>query len=366
MSYGSVASDKRYQYNLMEYPTKPNILQLLEEHNSSPPSYSAVLAEKYYQEQKQQKQHFTKAEELDVLLHSMRKSMQDTELMILSYRHCHQRLELQNQYLLQKLEESLASAPIDTTISFDTELEEDYQKNASDSLNRMNESLEKLIEEAKHSLDARVSLYHNSDFLLKKSRSCPSLQSEDNSVDPIEIDLQLKQKKRFLYSQWRLAIAMRQLTETIQHSDPDTSHIMHHHVHHVYHHQRKYNTAQEKQDIVIQENVDVKIIPLPPKNTKMLQSATSLTSLFKYVVGELIAVPQPITQQTNKPKAITSTTVKYRTMFFSTLLLLLPQRHENFWTRRSRLLQSKWKLRHEYPLWIQRAHLFMYILKLII
>ncbi|OBZ82326.1 hypothetical protein A0J61_09625 [Choanephora cucurbitarum] len=171
------------------------MLRLLQDYNCSPPSYSAVLAEKYHQSQ--QVQEIRESQELDTLLYSMRKSMQDTVLLISSYKYYYERLRLQNQFFLQKLQEDSETANLATTRKeVLIEVEQEYRQDADDSLNRMNESLEKLIEEAEQSLNTRISLSSNPDPI-------------DSSLDNVRDDRQYK--RRYLYTQWKLAITLRQL-----------------------------------------------------------------------------------------------------------------------------------------------------------
>ncbi|KAG2228689.1 hypothetical protein INT48_001722 [Thamnidium elegans] len=107
-----------------------------------------------------------------------------------------------------------------------------HEKDANDSLTRMNQSLEKLIQEAETSLNTHLTLDSNS-YSLKRSNSCPrftttilpqSRRKSDVSISLMQQELfekqgqiQLQQQqRRYLHSQWKLAMAMKQLVQTVQ------------------------------------------------------------------------------------------------------------------------------------------------------
>ncbi|KAI9361829.1 hypothetical protein BD770DRAFT_408313 [Pilaira anomala] len=104
------------------------------------------------------------------------------------------------------------------------------EKDANDSLNRMNQSLEKLIQEAETSLNTHLTLDTNS-YTLKRSSSCPRFtttilpqtrRKSDFDISSMQQDfidkqgqIQLQQQqRRYLHSQWKLAMAMKQLIQT--------------------------------------------------------------------------------------------------------------------------------------------------------
>ncbi|CAO3655760.1 unnamed protein product [Mucor fragilis] len=334
---------------------------------------------------------------MDHLLQSMKRSMKDTQFMLKSYQQCCQRLELKNQTLLLSLknEQSLLS-DIDTT-SFDftpAQSDQSYQKHTNDSLNRMNQSLRHLITEAEISLNTRLSSFDapavdHSPKSLRKTKSCPRL------------DKQLQQKKRYLYSQWKLATTMKQFIETVQNTTRDKrldadiiteeAAVVHHHYHHIHHHH--YHHPNYTQTIET-------TLPSPPSNyqrtssapflptssavagpPKMLRSASSLTSLFKYAidtVGGFIpqSPPSSITTDMPQTKPIITTTktatlpnisTLHRAMFMTTVLIVRKFNYSLLWIRRGKQVETYWKSRPRHAhLLRNKAHLLWYILQLFV
>lgn len=254
-----------------------------------------------------------------------------------------------------------------STIPFDYILDQSEQLDMNDSLNRMNEALLKLIQEAQSSLNTR--------YLqppLKKSQSCPTFNSEES---------QLLQKKRYLHSQWKLTIAMKQFIETVHNNkytpvQPETvaNTTIHHHHHHHYYHKQPTSIPEEieEEEEEDKEEEEAKVVEeekLPANTTikhKPLSKAMSLSSFFKYAVN---TVNELIPQQAKEVpvKVIESKTIKHRMMFLCTIVI---SQKFNFkrtiWITRSRILLNHWKQRQNlYTMWITKSKLFFYVIQFV-
>ncbi|KAL7323745.1 hypothetical protein PS15p_210358 [Mucor circinelloides] len=395
LSYDFVVSEFRHY----DYQSTFNNKQT-DANTSSPPSYSAVLAEKY---QQQCATWDKKLREMDHLLQSMKRSMKDTQFMLKSYQRCCQRLELKNQTLLLNLKNELSLlSDIDTT-SFDfiaTQSDQSYQEhNTNDSLNRMNQALQRLIREAEISLNTRLSSFDapvvdQPPTSLRKSKSCPRL------------DKRLQQKKRYLYSQWKLATTMKQFIETVQNTTKEKKHessikenaVIHHHHHHIhhhyYHHHHHHHTYTDVVETTLssspsnsRQSPSTPPLASPPSTItgppKMLRSASSLTSLFKYAidtVGGFIPQSPPSSIATDMPqtkpiikttKTTTSSNLSkptlHRAMFLSTILMMRKFNYSSLWIRRGNQVETYWKSRPRYDNLLRKeAQLLWYILQLFI
>lgn len=241
------------------------------------------------------------------------------------------------------------------------------EKDANDSLNRMNQSLEKLIQEAETSLNTHLTLDTNS-YTLKRSNSCPRFtttilpqtrRKSDFDISSMQQDfidkqgqIQLQQQqRRYLHSQWKLAMAMKQLIQTVQNiieSNNNIQVVHHHHYHHVYHHYENSSTITEE-IIITQSEHD---LPIPIKKT------TSFTSLFKQAFNSNLLFPPKTTQVVTL-----SETVKLRTMFLATLVLSQRFNKKPIWIKRGHLLLSRWRQRSkaQYNLWTNRSRLLHFI-----
>lgn len=208
----------------------------------------------------------------------------------------------------------------------------------NESLNRMNASLQRLIQEAQSSLNSR---YHQPAASLKKSQSCPTFSS------------QLQQKKRYLHSQWKLTIAMKQFLETVNNSNTfeDTTTI--HHYHHHHHHHHYYHTSST--------------------NNNNNLSSLSLSSFIKYAVNTVTdLIPQQNNNNNNNTlfptinATIQSKPIKHRMMFLCTIVI--SQKFTNLlWSKRSRLLSNHWRQNrpHLYHKWMHKSKLFFYVIHLV-
>jgi hypothetical protein len=202
----------------------------------------------------------------------------------------------------------------------------------------MNNSLEKLIQEAESSLKTRPSLHQES-----KSRFIKSSTSTN------KLKLQ-QQKNRYLYSQWKLAIAMKQLLSTVQKQESTTNDQQVHHYHHIHHHHYHH--------IYVDNTIAQEVIHKEPTNI----STSSISSFFKYaldIVGGFI--PSLSSNSSKLPKS-----VKYRTIFLSSLLILQRYNKRNLWIRRGQYLMHAWKSRrfYLYTHWVQKAHLLHFMLQI--
>lgn len=231
-----------------------------------------------------------------------------------------------------------------------------YQKDANDSLTRMNHSLEKLIQEAEMSLNTRPSYAY-----MKKSRSCPKFTNKSELVDKTRQTHQRQQKKRYLESQWRLSIAMRQFIETVQNTSDEKVQVVqhqhiHHHYHHVYHHYD--NTTSIKKGFVITQQEEEEPIK------KMTRSPSSLQSLFKYALHTV-----GIINQAEKPVEVAthlSQSVKVRSMFLATLLIMQKFNKKPIWIRRGNMISARWKSKQrQWTLWIKTSRLLFFVLYLL-
>lgn len=229
-----------------------------------------------------------------------------------------------------------------------------YQKDANDSLTRMNHSLENLIQEAEMSLNTRPHAY------IKKSRTCPKFTTKSESADKTRQTQQRQQKKRYLQSQWKLAIAMKQFLETVQNTTEDKVHIVqhnhiHHHYHHVYHHYENTTSIQEENYVITQKKEPVK---------KLTRSPSSLQSLFEYALHTVGIIPQA-----EKPVVVTthlSQPIKFRAMFLATLLILKKFNKNPIWIRRGNMISTRWKSnQRQYSLWTKKSRLLFFILYLL-
>lgn len=230
-----------------------------------------------------------------------------------------------------------------------------YQKDANDSLTRMNHSLEKLIQEAEMSLNTRPHAY------MKKSRSCPKFTYKTELIDKNRQIQQRQQKKRYLQSQWKLAISMKQFVQAVQNTTDDNNiqavqhHHIHHHYHHVYHHYEKSTSIQEEKFILSQQEEPVK---------KMTRSPSSLQSLFKYALHTVGIIPQA-------EKAVVVTThksIKFKTMFLATLLILQKFNKKPIWIKRGNIISIQWNQKskqRQWILWIKTSRLLFFILYLL-
>lgn len=261
----------------------------------------------------------------------------------------------------------------------------------------MNQALQRLIMEAELSLNTRLSSFDapaavdHSLKALRKTKSYPRL------------DKQLQQKKRYLYSQWKLATTMRQFIETVQNTTREKKlessiteeAVVHHHYHHIHHHH--YHHHHHHHDYT--QIMDAPLPSSPPSNTqqtpltppspfvtsppKMLQSASSLTSLFKYAidtVGGFIPQSPPSSIATDMPQAkpiITtakaatvshaSKATLHRAMFLSTVLMMRKFNYSSLWIRRGNQVETYWKSRPRHAhLLGDRAQLLWYILQLFV
>jgi hypothetical protein len=228
--------------------------------------------------------------------------------------------------------------------------EQIYQQDADDSLVRMNISLEKLIREAESSLQTHLSLPEPSTSNLRKN-----VPQEDISLnDEYKLKSQ-QQKNRYLYSQWKLAFTMKQLLSTVQHQEHTIhDHQIHHYHHHIHHH-IYHHADTKKSHASVQE---------PIYNSSSDKSIFPLTSLFKYAmdaVGGLIP-QQPLFSN----RSALSKSVKYRTIFLSSLLILQRYNKHHLWIRRSQYLILTWKSRRFqlYTQWVQKAHLLHFMLQI--
>lgn len=283
------------------------------------------------------------------------------------------------------------------TTSFDivpNQSEQTYQNHTNDSLNRMNQSLQNLIKEAESSLNTRLSTFdalvdHSSttSSRLRKTKSCPKL------------DKQLQQKKRYLYSQWKLAITMKQFIETVQittkekkleskiantiiENNNTTIHHHHHHIHHIHHHHHHHHHYHDYFNVIetTSQTLPSNTQTPPPVPPKMLRSASSLTSLFRYAIdtvgGFIPQSPPSITDmpQTKPTAIITKTTISatnlskstlHRTMFLSTILIIRKLNYSSLWIHRGNQMLTRWKSHPQYNPWMHRGQLLWYILQLV-
>ncbi|KAG2205274.1 hypothetical protein INT47_009539 [Mucor saturninus] len=307
--------------------------------DSCPPSYLEVLAEKFQQQQQQQQQQCTTWDK-----------KADTRLVMNSFNYCCQKLEHLEQKLIS-ISEIYSDTTFDNILS---QSDQAYQKDANDSLTRMNHSLEKLIQEAEMSLNTRPHAY------MKKNRTCPNFTTKSESADKIRQTQQRQQKKRYLQSQWKLAIAMKQFVETVQNTTDNKiqtiqhNHI-HHHYHHHYHHYENTTSIQEEAFMITQEEEPVK---------KMTRSSSSLQSLFKYALHTVGIIPQ-----VEKPVVVTthlSQPTKFRTMFLATLLILKKFNKSPIWIQRGKMISTQWKSKHrQWSLWTKRSRLLFFVLYLL-
>ncbi|KAI8080934.1 hypothetical protein BDF21DRAFT_418082 [Thamnidium elegans] len=242
-----------------------------------------------------------------------------------------------------------------------------HEKDANDSLTRMNQSLEKLIQEAETSLNTHLTLDSNS-YSLKRSNSCPrftttilpqSRRKSDVSISLMQQELfekqgqiQLQQQqRRYLHSQWKLAMAMKQLVQTVQNiieTNNNVQVVHHHHYHHVYHHYENSSTITE--EIIITESEHDLSIPI--------KKTTSLTSLFKQ------AFYSAVYQSSKSTEMIAlSESAKLRAMFLATLIFSQRFNVKPIWIKRGHLLLSRWKKRSkaQYNLWTNRSRLLHFI-----
>ncbi|CAO3635445.1 unnamed protein product [Mucor hiemalis] len=331
------------------------------------------------------------------------------------------RLKFKNQSLLSELQQRMVSFSemnSDDTITYDSHSEKIYQRNVNDSLTRMNLSLEKLIEEAEASLSTRLSL-HADPHLLRRSRSCPkfttkrnefkrrnsssssfSLEEDGNNAHESERQLKAQQqKRRYFHSQWKLAIAMKSLVQTVQKStihetkavEPQTldknvvvHHHIHHHYHHVYHH---YNDNIKEIEVPLKEIkpeasdlMECKLTVVPNKSQEvplnsvgasmMRRDSSSLSSLFKYALhtaAGMISEPRsPKASVKNITKHIPRP-VKIRTIFVATVLILQKYNKTAVWTNRGNFLLSRWSQisKQQCDLWIRHSHLLHLVIQLV-
>ncbi|KAI8380346.1 hypothetical protein BD560DRAFT_444668 [Blakeslea trispora] len=339
--YEFIEGSKQYSDVYFSAMERPSVLRLLQDYNCSPPSYSAVLAEKYHQSQ--QVQEIRESQELDTLLYSMRKSMQDTELLISSYKYYYQRLALQNQFFLQKLQESSEAACFATTRKeVFVEVEQECRKDADDSLNRMNQSLEKLIEEAEQSLNTHIFSTSDPDVISS---------SLDDAELPFRNDLQVQHRKRYLYAQWKLAATIRQLLNMMREKQQISS---------PYRKVNQYPMCSQPNSSNHLNN------SAPPRKDvpKTLKTKPSLTSIFEDMVKDFMVAP-PQRPHKLKFKVTKSKAVKYRIMFFSTALIaksFVAKQRGRFVHQ----IHSKWKSRSQYNLWMDQVRLFIYTFHFII
>ncbi|GAA5797136.1 hypothetical protein HPULCUR_002515 [Helicostylum pulchrum] len=244
-----------------------------------------------------------------------------------------------------------------------------HEKDANDSLTRMNQSLEKLIQEAETSLNTHLTLDSNS-YSLKRSNSCPRFtttilpQTRRKSVVSVssmqqelfekqgQIQLQ-QQQRRYLHSQWKLAMAMKQLVQTVQNIIETNSNVQvvhHHHYHHVYHHYENSSTITE--EIIITESEHD--LSMPP-----IKKVASLTSLVKQAFYSAVYQSSKSTEMATT----LSESAKLRTMFLATLIFSQKFNVKPIWIQRGHLLLSRWKKRSKAQcnLWTNRSRLLHFI-----
>lgn len=242
-----------------------------------------------------------------------------------------------------------------------------HEKDANDSLNRMNQSLEKLIQEAETSLNTHLTLDSNS-YSLKRSNSCPrftttilpqtrrksdvsvSLMQHELFEKQAQIQLQ-QQQRRYLHSQWKLAMAMKQLVQTVQNiieTNNTVQVVHHHHYHHVYYHYENSSTITE--EIIITESEHDLSIPI--------RKTASLTSLVKQAFYSAVYQSNKSTEM-----ATLSESAKLRTMFLATLIFSQKFNVKPIWIKRGHLLLYRWKKRSkaQYNLWTNRSRLLHFI-----
>jgi hypothetical protein len=267
----------------------------------------------------------------------------------------------------------------------------------------MNQSLEKMIEEAETSLNTNLTL-HADPHLLRRSRSCPRFTIRRNSAirrkssssisiaeakeELYESERQVKlqqQKRRYFHSQWKLAIAMKQLAQTVQSTTyqarqessttsvndtiPVVHHIHHHHYHHhIYHHYGESKPIIETEETIEKVEPPVVIKSNPVNSSMMRRDSSSLTSLFKYALhtAGLIPVPQPQPTIKSVTKKITNT-VKIRTMFIATVLVLQKFNKTPIWVNRGNYLNTRWNQisKQQCQYWKRHSSLLLLVIQLV-
>ncbi|CEP12935.1 hypothetical protein [Parasitella parasitica] len=242
----------------------------------------------------------------------------------------------------------------------------------------MNQSLQNLILEAESSLNADLPTFDvNADHeffsssRLQKNESCPTLDNK-----------QLQQKRRYLFSQWKLAITMKQLINTIQTTSKekkvrseniDTHSIAVHHHHHIHHHHYHHQDYPEMTEAKTRSPLSSDTASLP-QSQKILRNTSSLTSFFKYAidtVGGFIPQLPPsstrdMSQSINATAKLSKLTL-HRMMFLSTIIIIQKFNYSRLWIRRGDQMLNYWKSRPLYlKPWIQRAKLLYYILHFVV
>lgn len=281
----------------------------------------------------------------------------------------------------------------------------------------MNLSLEKLIEEAEISLNTRLSL-HADPHPLRRSRSCPrftikrnefkrrnssssSIFSQESSDDTCESERRFKaqqQKRRYFHSQWKLAIAMKSLVQTVQKSTaPDIKrveiknlndnvvvhHHIHHHYHHVYHH---YSDIQEIQapikeitpeasdsmerKLTVVPNISQEVATNSVSSSMMRRDSSSLSSLFKYALhtaAGMISEPRSSKPSVKNMTKHVPRPVKIRTIFVATVIILQKYNKTSLWSNRGNYLLSRWNQisKQQCELWIRNSHLLHLVIQLV-
>ncbi|KAG0167075.1 hypothetical protein DFQ28_003612 [Apophysomyces sp. BC1034] len=188
---------------------------------SPPPPYSAVAPEEY--------DWISRTNEM---IHEMNCAIHDAQTMLQDVKDRCIRLESTHQMLLQRIQQKKIEA-----------ITEHESSDTTDSLSWINESLEHLIDEARTSLNTRPEGYAR-----------PIAEDEDDEGIDVSWDRRVEQRTRYLHSQWRLTLAVHQLTETVRHWDQKVKQdggniqsklIMQHH--HTKQQQRQQQRQQQQQ-----------------------------------------------------------------------------------------------------------------------
>lgn len=208
-----------------------------------------------------------------------------------------------------------------------------------DSLNRMNEALAKLIEEAETCLST-----HD----LKRSQSCPGSIQDQKSK-------QLLQKKRYLQSQWKLKLAIKQFVDTAYRPNTTTNHY---HIHHHHHHYHNHYTSEH----LIEEEIEEAKINRNQKtlnnNDTPPKSVLSLASLLNYAASRIL--PQSKHKPLKIIQEIQNKRLKYRMMLLCTIIMIF--KLNNKWAKRRKILYNRWRFKDVYDMWIHKAKLLYYII----
>lgn len=338
--------------------------------SGSPPSYYAVMAEKYRRPSYELEM---KLNEMNDMIHYMKRSMIDTHIMIANVNYICLRLECKNDYLIEKL--NLIS--LSDTINASSDRQE-INSISDDSLSRMNHSLEMLIEEAQDSLNTRLSLH--SQHHLRRIDSCPRFTKKyspevtesrrKSNADLIQDDSQLvrksdQQKTRYLESESNLDTAMKQLMKTIE--DTESASVT-----------KCLVPAPKQQPVQPTQHTHHTIKPLPHTSIKLSKTPIksikdSITSSFINYALKTVGIHQIINplHKSQHSKKTASNPLHVRMLFYASLLVLPTIDHSIFiypslsHLSRGRRLLIMWnqKSKQQCDMWVQYIHLLVYVMR---